>query len=277
VARAVSLVQDTPFPTGSLTSAFSSAAAAAAPAAAATAAATACGVSPGAGSDLDNHGHDTRALCRPPQSVTTSMSLRYTEEEGGWGRGWVAHRPIAAGEVLLTERAFARKHLGGDEFNEAHYQQSNNELVKAFVAELGRRPEAWHDLGLSEVYPREDQLAAISPAVRTRVSALYPSPLTREEEAVCDAHSLSSQRLECMITMSCYSMTSGLGIAWSPWFSVFNHSCFPNVSRTVSDEGHVEVRALREIAPGDEVCISYVPVRYGTAKRRTHLYQHYGH
>ncbi|KAJ7559033.1 hypothetical protein O6H91_04G066500 [Diphasiastrum complanatum] len=64
--------------------------------------------------------------------------------------------------------------------------------------------------------------------------------------------------------------------------SFFNHDCLPNACRFdyVDDpdkpNSSIFIRALHDISPGNEVCLSYFPINWNLAERRNRLLQDYG-
>jgi hypothetical protein len=56
--------------------------------------------------------------------------------------------------------------------------------------------------------------------------------------------------------------------------AMFNHSCFPSVVRQF-DGQHLTLRALRPLNPGDELTMTYIPLRDGTPERQDELQQYY--
>jgi hypothetical protein len=56
--------------------------------------------------------------------------------------------------------------------------------------------------------------------------------------------------------------------------AMFNHSCFPSVVRQF-DGQHLTLRALRPLNPGDELTMTYIPLRDDTPERQDELQQHY--
>ncbi len=65
-----------------------------------------------------------------------------------------------------------------------------------------------------------------------------------------------------------------LGLALYPGASFFNHSCAPNVVY-IFDGKCMVFRALRDLRPGEEVCISYIRLVGGKERRRSRLLSHY--
>ncbi|RNF25779.1 SET and MYND domain-containing protein [Trypanosoma conorhini] len=58
---------------------------------------------------------------------------------------------------------------------------------------------------------------------------------------------------------------------------LFNHSCDPNLQVVHSDAGDemLSVVALRDIEPGEELCISYIDETLSYPERQQELYEHY--
>ncbi|XP_058469156.1 N-lysine methyltransferase SMYD2-B [Solea solea] len=67
---------------------------------------------------------------------------------------------------------------------------------------------------------------------------------------------------------------SHLGTAVYPDVALINHSCLPSVIVTY-DGTSAEVRAVRDMKPGDEVLISYIDLLYPTDDRNTRLRESY--
>ena len=65
------------------------------------------------------------------------------------------------------------------------------------------------------------------------------------------------------------------GISMCPDASYFNHSCMPNAYKQ-SHGGVISIQALRDIPPGSEITISYVPLDYDRAARQTILMDYFG-
>ena len=66
------------------------------------------------------------------------------------------------------------------------------------------------------------------------------------------------------------------GCALSALVGWHNHDCIPNAAATVMDDGRIAVCALRDIAEGDAVLISYVDIAQSREQRRKVLLEHYG-
>ncbi|CAG09169.1 unnamed protein product, partial [Tetraodon nigroviridis] len=67
---------------------------------------------------------------------------------------------------------------------------------------------------------------------------------------------------------------SHLGTAVYPDVALINHSCLPSVIVTYNGTS-ADVRAVRDMNPGDEVLISYIDVLYPTEDRNTRLRESY--
>ena len=67
-----------------------------------------------------------------------------------------------------------------------------------------------------------------------------------------------------------------VGCALSVLMGWHNHDCTPSASCTVDAEGKVTVSALRDIAEGEEVTISYIDATADVDERRKVLATHYG-
>ncbi|KAI8923724.1 hypothetical protein BC831DRAFT_469695 [Entophlyctis helioformis] len=110
--------------------------------------------------------------------------------------------------------------------------------------------------------------------------ALHPSPSTdpdaRSRSKTAAAHRL--RQFRCNNFTATNNELFALGECLQPLGSLFNHSCCPNAV-AVYDVGDgrcvLVVRSIRDVAVGEEVCISYVDTIAGLADRRRHL-QRYG-
>jgi hypothetical protein len=68
---------------------------------------------------------------------------------------------------------------------------------------------------------------------------------------------------------------TAMGFGVFPWVSYFNHSCIPNLRRYQGENfGLLEVRAIRPIEAGEELCISYTDLHLTTNDRRSVLRVH---
>ncbi|GAA5913058.1 hypothetical protein JCM6882_005550 [Rhodosporidiobolus microsporus] len=87
-------------------------------------------------------------------------------------------------------------------------------------------------------------------------------------------------------TSNSFSLTSpsdvtNIGVSISPLTALFNHSCAPNAVvvfpsfPSPSQPRHMEVIALRDIKPGDEVLTSYVDLALPGGERRRELKERY--
>jgi len=66
------------------------------------------------------------------------------------------------------------------------------------------------------------------------------------------------------------------GCALSVLMGWHNHDCLPNAQPTVDEAGHVSIKALRDIAEGEEIKISYIDAMQEYDERRKTLAEHYG-
>lgn len=66
------------------------------------------------------------------------------------------------------------------------------------------------------------------------------------------------------------------GCALSALVGWHNHDCAPNAAATVMGDGRLSICALRDMALGEEVLISYINVSEGREARRNVLSKHYG-
>ena len=76
----------------------------------------------------------------------------------------------------------------------------------------------------------------------------------------------------CQITRGGRKVGSALSVLMG-WH---NHDCEPNAASEIGADGCVTIRALRELAEGEEITISYVDRSLGYEERRKTLETHYG-
>ena len=79
-------------------------------------------------------------------------------------------------------------------------------------------------------------------------------------------------------TNACQIVRGGrkVGSALSVLMGWHNHDCMPSASSTVAADGMVTLTALRDIAEGEEVTISYIDATQPVEERRKTLMAHYG-
>lgn len=79
-------------------------------------------------------------------------------------------------------------------------------------------------------------------------------------------------------TNACQVIRGGakVGCALSVLMGWHNHDCAPNAASVVGPTGEVSITALKDIAEGDEVTISYIDTREDCEARKKTLAQHYG-
>nr|XP_057912670.1 N-lysine methyltransferase SMYD2-like [Doryrhamphus excisus] len=90
----------------------------------------------------------------------------------------------------------------------------------------------------------------------------------------------SKELLSLISQVSCNGFTieddelSHMGTAVYPDVALINHSCLPSVIVTYN-RTRVEVRAVKDMKPGDEVLISYIDLLYPTEDRNNRLRESY--
>ena len=67
------------------------------------------------------------------------------------------------------------------------------------------------------------------------------------------------------------SSNSTIGLGLFPLTSILNHSCSPNAAFSPASGGRMIVRALRDIAAGEEICVHYVDLLQSRSERQREL------
>lgn len=209
----------------------------------------------------------------PPAAASMARGLDVAEVPGR-GLGVVARVPVAAGAVLLVAEPFAvaRKRRGKNAGG------GMGELVQAVI----RRGKA---------AVRESVLSLAGP-----VSGDAPEPAGQVSKALldlvrapdCDPNGDVVTDWEALrICLILERNTFGLVDPWEatadsfdialfPEASRFNHSCDPNATFYSVQGGLLVVRAVRAVAAGEEVTISYVPAMTPRPVRQGALLERYG-
>lgn len=168
-----------------------------------------------------------------------------------WGKGRAARAPAAV--LLVARLAWAARADGDDCMARAsalrsHWVDLSDERKAAF-ATLAAGARA---LMLGGEAPDAD--AAGLPSVRETARLLAA--------VACNAHTV------------CDAELAPLGVALYGVASAANHSARPNAVQRF-DGDVIELRALRDIAPGEEVCISYVDALMPADEARARLLAEY--
>ncbi|EFA82935.1 SET domain-containing protein [Heterostelium album PN500] len=81
-----------------------------------------------------------------------------------------------------------------------------------------------------------------------------------------------------MSTRNCFGLWKNyeecFGLAIYLEASLFNHSCYPNAAR-VQRGRSIDIIAIRDIEPNEEICISYLNITNGSHERKDHLKNNY--
>ena len=96
---------------------------------------------------------------------------------------------------------------------------------------------------------------------------------------LCGGRALAAVELFGVLETNAFNVADAdlrpVGVGLYPAAALFNHACVPNVS-TVFVGRTVHLRALRDVAAGTELCVSYVDLAQGVAARRAELQQGFG-
>jgi len=147
---------------------------------------------------------------------------------------------------------------------------SNAELVRQIIRRLDAEPHS--SAYLSDMYPTLEDLRKMSADEKMLIERIYEN----QPFASCKRGSITLERLKCMATFDCFSLSNGRGIGLYPNASYFNHSCEPNCTREATDDGTLYLSARRDIEAGEELCVSYVPLFRPREMRIAKLLREYG-
>ncbi|KAJ6823717.1 uncharacterized protein M6B38_127660 [Iris pallida] len=175
----------------------------------------------------------------------------------GRGRSLIATRHIKPGEILLSDSPL----LLYPSSPAASDAEDHAALLRAAHSLSLSSPSSFHQLLSLHAGP--------TPPVSSSSSSPFPPSLTATLLAVdrSNAFALADARRR----VSAYAIY--------PLASFFNHDCLPNACRfDYPDRGSADltVRALHDIPPGREVCLSYFPVNWGYKERQARLLEDYG-
>jgi hypothetical protein len=199
-------------------------------------------------------------------------SLRLVHLPENKGRGWVATEHIEAGALLLCEPS---------RFPVVQDSSEPLPLLRAVTTVLKRGGPAARTLKeyLSCMHP---QGTGDDTGTSTRDMAAAPSidaigalaGLGASELRLLD-HKL--QRNQMALRTRASGTLVDLGASVFPLCALFNHSCFANARwRPLGTGGAVAIRALRAIAPSEEISISYVSLSTVGPARLTALRETFG-
>lgn len=203
------------------------------------------------------------ALAKSSRSSSTHAQLAYIgpihlQRLGGRkGRGWVASSDITAGQLLLVEPSAALSSLGKKEKE----IESDLLLFKEVCKTLGSGNEEADALRekMSCMHPlagavqdsgtrfRDDVMAPLVQMIASKFGMPRRDALLFERKVQRNQFGLGSR-----LCGELFSDGEGL----FPLCSSFNHSCHPSAGWQPLD-GALVVVAMRSIAAGEEVCISY--------------------
>lgn len=175
----------------------------------------------------------------------------------GFGRGYLADRDIAEGEVLLFDTAFASAPVDGDK--EFHFLIAEKALRRG--KNSARRTNAVADAQADFFWDRVMALPLKGGMERAWIEETLDNDM-REQMLMCAIAE------GCCLWLSEEPTFMGL-FAASAWF---NHSCAPNAAMEGNRTCAV-FRALSAIPRGSEVTISYLPSKLldDAASRRARL------
>ncbi len=181
------------------------------------------------------------------------------------GRGFVASRGIAFGEILLQEQAYET--IWGVKAQD--YLEALPKLTKAVYTTLSDASDPMHQ----KIF----KMYAGNPILNRQTFVVEypetPMPVFMKTEKQISSSSLTTSsdlmsRAHGICWYNSFSLENECfpGISLFPVAATFNHSCFPNAHfvfdvKKQNDKSHaafVNVQSKRAILCGEEVCISYI-------------------
>ncbi len=215
------------------------------------------------------------------------------DEQSPHGRGLVAARPLAPGQLLLRETAWLAVQ---------DHPVPAPDLLDPEADALAAIPQISDRVGVDEMLLRAAarlQLRRRIPAgaqegapiaTRAELEGLV-SPLETYDEAVRERLRAAAAALAPLVKAQADSIeadfarinangfllgrprdpTDRIGLAMAPRAAMVNHSCWPNC--VVVNRGRViEIRALRAVSSGDRLSITYIGLYEGRAERQAELW-----
>uniref|UniRef100_A0A8C5TCU5 [histone H3]-lysine(4) N-trimethyltransferase n=1 Tax=Malurus cyaneus samueli TaxID=2593467 RepID=A0A8C5TCU5_9PASS len=206
----------------------------------------------------------------------------------GKGRGLRARRRFAVGELLFSCPAYAAVLT----VSERGSHCDGCFARKEGLSKCGRCKQAFYcNVECQKIHPERTQSEKLL-AVKEFESHLDKLDNEKREliqNDIAALHHFYSKHLDCpdnaalvvlFAQVNCNGFTiedeelSHLGSAIFPDVALMNHSCCPNV--IVTYKGTLaEVRAVREIEPGEEIFSSYIDLLYPTEDRNDRLRDSY--
>jgi len=181
----------------------------------------------------------------------------YNEESG---RGYCAQRDITRGEVLLIEKGFV-------------YGQKKADFCYHLITKLDKRQDLkalYMNLYPCPQYPLSKELQD-SIQGRMREHTLKSLFNTYKKTHPVSWENFEELEVNELLAKAQYDSFQVNGTpALFPHLSALNHSCNPNTSVWYAKD-KVLVLARRNMAKGEEVCVSYTPVANDRVQRRAKL------
>jgi hypothetical protein len=143
---------------------------------------------------------------------------------------------------------------------------ASSSSIELFVGDAG-------DEEAMALHTADEAAAAAALRASELLLSLLPAAARRQADAVARAmHRVNASAHQ--LTRAA-NPTERCGLGLFPLCALFNHSCWPNVSYTNAGR-RLEFRALRAVAAGEELCVSYGTLYATRASRRAELQREKG-
>lgn len=173
------------------------------------------------------------------------LELKCASAFGG-GVCWVAAKPLAAREVIEPGE---EPTLAWDASDSSDLEAAAFNAATAFLKAGGRHRQAVLQMCRGPDDAKQHRFAARRGAERACVE--FATHVHMAEEVTNATHAAEAARINA------FHGLDGALLLFEKCCR-FNHSCAPNAEYGLTDQNHMKVRALRNIAAGEEVYISYL-------------------
>lgn len=246
------------------------------------------------------HHSEPKRASVPIDSATATAANETGSDDGGLST--VAILPIAADAIIFTEKQFVHAKLDAKAPNQTLNELSSETLIKHFSEQLVaavRLPKAdakklWTQFAstMRGSWPRN--LNEISPTLATHfiseLRAFHKKDIEEGYVVDADKEATEGESSPTAPNKAAFSVTlnelahMAVACRYNCFHSGFfrtcalaNHSCNPNAAmKYVAAQNKVVMVAVRDIAPGEDITVKYLPdLEYvmGVSRRRELLYR----